>query len=423
LRRRKLIGVTVLLVGVAIATFAVLSWPRDGSPDDRLLAAMQNVARKAQIALDETGESPSSLEELLSARGIDTEVPRLGLSYDRLGDSSIRLCGEFERRSSGQATARPFNDVTVGLQPELAGPRPRAGHHCYDIALQSTDPALRADALFFRDMNAVATAAECAFSATGSLPATISDAATLGQRQRDDPACGAQAPAERAGGDLEYVPIGPESIRLCAPFHRGYDASDRPARVFDPVRDARFDTLTQPRPEAGRRCYTIRMLLPDPLQDSPVSIWDEPLDEGSLPAAMRGAAAHDKRAIGDVVNVLGLARCALTMSDRVPRTIEDALRVTALRPRIAERYGCDWARSYFAQRSNSPVATYQPINDERVRVCARFLAAWRQPLALDFYGEALEEWPTSLPELQQPISRAGRRCFDVRLTAIGSGVL
>lgn len=399
-----------LLVGLAGVVLAARAWPpRDGSPDDRVLATMQDIAWDAQTALDETGDLPDVPD---SSESI--------VAYERIGRSGIRLCGNFQRASFGQAVAHPFFDVVVRLQRELARPH-AAGLHCYDIALETTAPEVRQDALLFRQMNAAATAAECAFTATARLPPTIAEAKALSQQQRHDPACHIPAlPPDHQ--DIDYAPLGDASIRLCADFRRGY-ASGQPARLFDPARDARFAELAQARSELGRRCYAIRMAVPDPAAEIPGSTWDEPLEVEQLPAAIRGAAAQDKRAIGDAVNVLRLARCAFTLGGAAPSTIEDAIRTIAASPRVAERRHCDWAPHYFAVADNSPVASYESTGDGRVRVCAHFRRAWERPLALNYYGQALADWPMSLAELQRPISEPSRHCFSTRLTAIGSGAV
>lgn len=425
---RAAIGATALIL-LAALVLVVLElrygniW--DGSPDDRLLAAMQEVAWGAQTKLDETGELPNSPEDALRAlypwRSGHWESKPSGLSYQCVQASGIRLCGEFSWPSSGQTTARPYSEYIVSLQTELAAPRP-AGRHCYDIMLEVTEPTVREDALLFRELDAAATAAECTFMATGALPRTFPKGDVATARQLSNPACEARQFIGQSSQDIEYAPAGTASIRLCATFHRGYAASDKPARVFDPRRNARFGELAQARPELGRRCYAIAMLLPDPRAEAPASSWDEPIDVEHLPIATRKAAEQDKRAVGDLVNVLRLARCALTMSGAAPSAIQDAIKAVASRPRIAERYECGWVPSYFSSPENFPVAVYQPIDNERVRVCARFQSTWDQPLALNFYREALAEWPTSLPELQRPISGPGQHCFTVRLTAIGSGV-
>lgn len=312
--------------------------------------------------------------------------------------------------------------MVVGIEPELAGPRPARGLHCYDVALEETELAEREDALVFRQMNAVATATQCAFSATSHFPESIPAAEVLGEQQRDDPACRVRDFLAQPRQDIAYASVDDSTIRLCAVFNRSYGAYDAPARVFDPRRDARFAELAEVRPETGRRCYSIRMLLPDPITEAPASPWDEPMDLEVLPMSMRSAAIQDRSAIGDAVNVLRLARCAFTVNGALPSTFEEAVQVIVRRPHVAERYNCEWAPNYFGDARNSPTATYERLDGSRVQVCTLFQKAWERPLELSYYGEALREWPTSLPELQRSISVPGRHCFTVLLTAIGSGV-
>jgi hypothetical protein len=165
------------------------------------------------------------------------------------------------------------------------------------------------------------------------------------------------------------------------------------------------------------------MLAPDPKVEMPASAWDEPISVDKLPTAMRGSAERDKKTVGDVVNVLRLARCAFTIGVAAAATLKDAIDKVASRPGVAERHGCGWIPSYYSAPNNSSAASYERIDNSHVRVCARFQLPWDRPLALDYYKEALTQWPTSLTELQRPISRPGQECYTVRLTAIGSGVV
>jgi hypothetical protein len=413
-----------LLVAVA-GLIVIRPWTiADGTPDDRLLAAMQFGVDAAQKALDETGSLPASVEDLdFSPRLLPGAIEEieLGYSYHRLNASSIRLCGEFDNASSGQAMAWPYFDYGVGLHEDLAAPRPRAGRHCYDVSLIATAPALRADALTFRQLNSIATAMECAFLETRRLPESISGAERLAPLERDDPACRATDRIQGVRPNVQYTPMGASSIRLCARFEGQFNSADQTMRIFDPRRDARFPELLQTEVEAGQRCYLIQMRVPDPQRVMPTSQWDE-IEVELLPASIRGDARHDKDAIGDIANVLRLARCAYTLAGATSATFHEAVQTVSLRPRIAERFECGWAPSYFANNPD-PSATYERIDNEHVRSCADFRRAWAQPLALNFYVEALADWPTSLPELQRPISEPGRHCFQVRLTAIGSGVI
>ncbi|MEO0982832.1 MAG: hypothetical protein AAFX03_09305 [Pseudomonadota bacterium] len=415
-----LVILLVALIGFVIATQRATSL--DGSPDDRLLATMQYVALDAQTVLDETGDLPNSLSDLMAAvnrpslNGAD-----IGVSYSRLGPHSVQLCGDFEKRSSGQAIAQPFSDVAIELAPDLVTPRPERGHHCYDVRLESTAMEIRNDALLYRELNAAATAIECSFWAIGDLPTDIAEAKTLAVQERDDPACRALSFKVLSNEAIRYSVVEEATIRLCAEFRRSFHRSDASIRLFDPRTDSRFFELAQERPEAGAHCYEIRLLLPDPPQPSPAIVWDEPLDVESLPSSQRDAANRDGRAIGEVVNVLRLMRCAFTIGSATPVTIQDAIQTIPLDSPVAKRYNCGWVPSYFSNLRNPYTATYEPLDDGEVRVCAQFELAWKHPLALHYYGRALEKWPSSLPELQRSLGEPGLHCFTVQLTKIGSG--
>lgn len=64
---RSALLVFILFVALTGAALVVRTWIlRDGDPDDRLLATMQQVTSDAQTILDETGELPNSLDSLLT---------------------------------------------------------------------------------------------------------------------------------------------------------------------------------------------------------------------------------------------------------------------------------------------------------------------------------------------------------------------
>lgn len=413
---------TLVAIITGVAILAPHTW-HDGAPDDRLLATMQQVVQDAQKALDETGDVPISLADLTRLLHPDqTGTLYLSVSYQRTGRTDIRLCGEFSAQGSGRTEVWPVSDIMVPLRSELSAPHP-SGHHCYDVALEDTESAARQDALLLRELNSTATAVECTFTATSVLPRTIPKLDAASERQLKDPACMAPKFIARPDQIVEYAPKDSRSFLLCANFAKGYPSAEKPARVFDPMRDARFDALTRPRPQGGRHCYAITVLLPDPKTEVPASAWNETIDIDELPAETRGAARHDKRAIGDLVNILRLARCAFTMDGTSPSTIKQAMKTVSSRPGVAERYECDWVPSYYGEPKNFPVATYERIDDVRIRVCAHFRAAWAQPLALNYYPEAISTWPISLMEFQRPVLEPGKICLDVRLTPIGSGII
>lgn len=341
-----------------------------------MLATMQQVAQDSQKALDETGEVPASLADLTQLLHPDQAGPLyLSVSYQRTGRNGIRVCGEFAAPSSGQTEVWPLSDVRVLLRPEFSAPHP-SGHHCYDVKLEDTETATRLDALLLREMNSAATAVECIFIATSVLPRTIPKLDAASELKSKDPACVPPKFIARPSQIVEYVPIDSRSFLLCGNFAKGYSSVDKPSRVFDPMRDARFDILTRPRPQGGRHCFTIAVLLPDPTAQLPTSAWSETIDIDSLPAEKRNAARRDKRAIGDLVNTLRLARCGFTMGGTPPPTIRQAIQTVSSRPGISKRYECDWVTNYYAEATNFPSASYESVDETRIRVCANFSAAW-----------------------------------------------
>ncbi len=426
--KRSFIAITALFTlvvfgGILLSVNCLA--PRDGTPDDRLLATMEQISYGAQTVLDETGELPPSLTDLITL--LWNRAPNeknIDVSYQRLGPSDIKLCGDFRKRSYGQTRAHPFNDVSWQLRPELTAPRPKSGLHCYDIKLSATANDTRKDALLYRELDDAITAAECSFSATGNLPISLAAAQTLRIQERNDPACRGQDFLGQSNQTLKYSVVDQSTIKLCTEFLQGYSPAANKISIFDPSRDSRFVELAQERSEPGKFCYSVKMFLPDPLAVESAFVWDEPLDVENYSDEKRPAAFKDKRTIGDIVNVLRLARCAFSMKGKAPSSFDDAVRIIEQSsPEVARRSSCGWAPSYFCASYNYPVATYEAIEENKVRVCAEFDSGWEHPLALHFYGSALETWPTSLPELRGPIAEPGNHCFDVILTKIGSGTI
>lgn len=162
-----------------------------------------------------------------------------------------------------------------------------------------------------------------------------------------------------------------------------------------------------------------RLLAPDPKSNVTMPVWDDAeVGVEHLPLRVQAAARKDKRAIGDVVNVLRLARCAYTIDGSAKNTFEEALETIRSRPALARRYECEWAPSYFSDPQNAPVVSYERLGIADVRVCADFKRSWTNVLALDYYAEALEQWPLSLPELQRSVA-SGHTCYSVSLSRIG----
>lgn len=371
---------------------------------------MQSLVGAAQRELDETGDLPAA---------IDTPAE---ITYERVSASEVRLCGTFQNASQGQAHAMPFFDVVVGLNQALTVPRSRPGSHCYNVALDTVDESARADAIVFRRMNAIATAVDCAFSASGVVPDAVEDAGPFVGRNaglRLPPACSIINIDALTQSDISYAPTDDGIVRLCGLFQRGYDGSAPAGRIFHPQRDARFPELTAIRSETGLRCYDIQLRWPETSAAISAARWGDPIEMESLSGEHRREAEHDKREIGDVVNVLRLARCAYTMSRVAPETLPEAVALIAQRPGVADRYNCGWAAYYFSESRHAPVVGYERIDRANVTVCATFRRSWPTPLALNFYDEALTKWPTSLPELQRPVAEPGRHCYSAHLTSIG----
>ena len=153
--KRSIIAITALITLVVFGSiFLSINYlmPRDGTPDDRLLASMEQISFGAQTVLDETGELPPSLIELINL--LWHRVPdekNIDVSYQRVGPSDLKLCGDFKKWSQGQSRAQPFNDVSWQLRSELTAPRQKSGFHCYDIKLSATANDTRLDALLYRD--------------------------------------------------------------------------------------------------------------------------------------------------------------------------------------------------------------------------------------------------------------------------------
>lgn len=410
----------------------------DGSPDDRLLATMQYVAGDAQTQLMETGQLPADLKGLIDAanaredgelrsfvgRYAERSVPQ-NITYLRLSSSSIRLCGAFQQASSGQEFAWPYYDFAIELESALAFPHP-AGRHCYDIPLQTIDAATRNDALLFRKLDTIATAAECYYADKSVLPQTIDDArlfigrdVTVGRL----PECNSINTGLLNAVDVEYSDQGGAVVRMCASFQRAYDSAQKFALIFDPRRNARFVELGTSQSQAGRRCYDIGMLVPDPVPPTTVERWEDPLKVENAAPSDKESLSQDKRAIGDVSNVLRLARCGYTFAGAAADTLEQAVQTVSQVGEAADRYNCDWVPRYFSSSGNAPVASYEKIDDDDVRVCVNYARARPIPLALEYYYDGLSSWPVSLPELQRAIPQPGRHCYAVRLTRIGSGVI
>ncbi|WP_033314781.1 ubiquitin family protein [Robiginitomaculum antarcticum] len=420
------------LIAIALAGSGLLLWYKshstfqDGTPDDRVLAAMQSIVWDADAALVETGVLPNILEDLSKVHNWPGSIePDYPISYRGLNDSGIELCAEFENPSKGQDIARPFFDVMVGLHLDLSTSREKSGLYCYTINLVKPPDNERHDGLLYRELNAAATSLECSFSATSKLPSDDVDVQRFIDHNLAKNSCNIGKFVGKfigkSGQQIRYSNISENTFQLCAEFKEAYSFADKPLPVFDPQQDSRFAEFIQERDEAGEFCFEIKMLRPEIPASEPLYQWEDYIDVQSYPIKQRASIKKDKRAIGDAVNVLRLVRCAYTIDGSVPVSIDQAIQTVAQSPNVAERYICGWIPSFYEAPYNSPVAKYEPIDDRQIRVCAQFENVWEQPLKIHFSGGAVKNWPTSLHELQKPIENPGRHCYAVSLTAIRSG--
>jgi hypothetical protein len=119
--------------------------------------------------------------------------------------------------------------------------------------------ALRLDARRIGQMEAIAAAAQCAYTFTGRVPATVDEIRTdLRDRRRAVGACRHVELADRPNS-ISYSPDGPGHIKLCSVFSRPSPLSREPSsRRFN--RDADFPELDERRTSAGQHCFRIRLV-------------------------------------------------------------------------------------------------------------------------------------------------------------------
>jgi hypothetical protein len=130
--------------------------------------------------------------------------------------------------------------------------------------------ALRLDSARLSTMQRVATAAQCAYTFTDRVPASIDDIRGDFLEHRVAVAVGdctsvQFTPAEEA--TVSYEADGADHIILCAEFLRPtppQPAVDGPMR-YDGA--AGFPEFQQPRAAAGRHCYRVRLVKQTPLAD------------------------------------------------------------------------------------------------------------------------------------------------------------
>ena len=113
---------------------------------------------------------------------------------------------------------------------------------------------------------------QCAFHATGAIPASLQDAAKTSAKfpgvQSAPPMCGeTQTLTDRVTtggqpanpGDVTYNPKGGAQVSVCGNFRRAHNANDRLEGYF-PL-DGVYPQLNEARP-AGVHCYEIQLVPP-----------------------------------------------------------------------------------------------------------------------------------------------------------------
>lgn len=123
--------------------------------------------------------------------------------------------------------------------------------------------ALRLDAARLETMQRIATGAQCAYTFTDRVPASMAEIRNDFLEHRVAVAvgnCGAVpfTPAEE--GTVSYEAEGAEHIVLCAEFRRPsppQPAGEAPTRYDG---SAEFPELLEPRAAAGRHCYRVRLV-------------------------------------------------------------------------------------------------------------------------------------------------------------------
>jgi hypothetical protein len=119
--------------------------------------------------------------------------------------------------------------------------------------------ALRLDARRIGQMEAIAAAAQCAYTFTGRVPANVDEIrADLRDRRRAVGACRNVELGDRPNS-ISYAADGAEHIKLCGAFSRPSPPSREPTgRRFFGVAD--FPELDERRTSAGQHCFRIRLV-------------------------------------------------------------------------------------------------------------------------------------------------------------------
>lgn len=450
---RILAGLAIgLPVALLVASLVIRQPLREirASADEAMLLDMDELVHAAQCAYALTGEAPASVEDIAAllterqlpfgynpctghnvimhapmpgrtgseaVRAINQRIANLTHlrpQLSRVDAAHIELCGEFEAPSKGQQSITIAFDAFVVLDtPVLTQPH-AAGRVCHtiDVSLPYSAEELR-DASRLATLDAVATATECAFT-EGGLPDTLQEIGDIildPGRGSDPRRCDVRNShlAATTSPDITYRPLSDTSAELCADFETSGPPSAALRAHFDMEDLVHFHELTAVRTAAGRHCYVIKM--EDDLEQSVEPRWNDPVRIESLPIELQAAARQDKRAIGDVFNLLRLARCAWLMDGKTPDSFANAVEATHMRSARAHRHRCDWVPEFFDNPDNAPVARYSRIDARHVRVCADFASEWPEPLRLNYSGRVIRGWPGNLLAFSRPVS-PGETCYE-----------
>lgn len=128
----------------------------------------------------------------------------------------------------------------------------------------------RLDGITMNRISAALSVVQCAFNATGAVPATIEEAANtrakLPTPQSPPPLCKeTSSPANdiiksnqpAVPGDVSYQPTGGAGVSLCGNFRRPHTAEDRQAGYY-PMNSA-YPQLDEAHP-AGIHCFNIELI-------------------------------------------------------------------------------------------------------------------------------------------------------------------
>lgn len=110
-------------------------------------------------------------------------------------------------------------------------------------------------------MQQIATAAQCAFTFTNHVPASIEEIRSSILNHREvaaDYNCSRVSFEAQLDTSIAYEAEGGDHVRLCAEFNRPSDTSGD--NTYTPYGLAEFPELQESRPTAGRRCYSIRLV-------------------------------------------------------------------------------------------------------------------------------------------------------------------